>query len=117
MARDIQPQANEARGAEVKAFVGLIATAIFWLVVAIVFPVRIVPQLVPELAMGVDWLPIMFYGLAAWNFIRALRSLRGLTGSVRRRVNGPARAASARNADSSRAMPAATRVPTVQRMR
>lgn len=120
MGRDIQPQANRARGVGVKAFLGLLATAIFWLVVAIAFPARIVPQLIPELAESVQWLPIVFYGLAFWHFIRAVRSLRGL-GTPRRSVapvrTESAKAEGAKKAGAGSAMPPATRQPTVQRMR
>lgn len=122
MARSIQPQANQARGAGVRVFLGLLANAIFWLVVAIAFPVQILSQLVPGLARTVDWLPVVFYGLALLSFIRAVRSLRGLNVSAlnvsapRRRVT-PDRPERPKKSDAGRAEPPVSRQPTVQRMR
>jgi hypothetical protein len=115
MARNIQPEANRLRAGSMKTAVGHLGSAIFWLVVAIVFPVRIIPQLLPELAGSVDWLPVVFYGLAIWNFIRFARGLRGLTGGVRRSVNGPARKEGGRSTAETPVV--ADRRPTVQRMR
>ena len=125
MARDIQPEANRLRTDSMKTVVGHLGTAIFWLVVAIVFPAQIVPQLIPQLAESVDWLPVVFYALAIWSFIRFARGLRGLSGGVRRSINAlahkePARKDPARKNGGSRTAEAtavADRRPTVQRMR
>lgn len=117
MARTIQPEANRLRHGGLKTIVGHLGTAIFWLIVAILFPVEVVARLVPQLADRADWLPLVFYGLAIWNFIRFARGVRGLTGSVRRSVTGPAGRESAPRAPSSSNLPAIDRRPTVQRMR
>lgn len=121
--------------ASAKTFVGHLASALFWIVVAVIFPVRLTPELVPGLAPFAQWAPAVFYALAIWSFIRSARSLQALAAGRRRsasaddrrrsasgdgrpRARGsarPARQDGARTAD--RGMPAIDRKPTVQRMR
>ena len=55
MARKIQLQSNRPKGA--KSFAGLLGNAIFWLVVAIVLPVRAITDLFPEFAPYAPFAP------------------------------------------------------------
>lgn len=123
MARNIQSQSGrEATG---KAFFGLLANALFWLIVAIMLPAQAILGSIPELAPYARWAPIVLYGLAFWSFIRALRLLPRLAASRSIRSlqpRGPK--ATHPQQQQSRAAPAKTksglpvnRTPTVQRMR
>ncbi|HEY1385327.1 MAG TPA: hypothetical protein VGF43_17010 [Dongiaceae bacterium] len=119
MARKIQ--SSPSRGSR-KTFAALLGNAIFWLVVAIVVPIKAFVGSFPELAAFAPWAPIILYGLAALNFVRALLALRGTLGRVRMPGIGQQKGPSAPQRD--RPKPAAsqsglpiTRTPTVQRMR
>jgi hypothetical protein len=125
MARKIQSQSGGAR-ASLKSFLGLLANAIFWLVMAALVPVQAFLDMIPEIAPYAHWAPLLFYGLAIISFVRAVRILqqlaaRGGSASAKGRPSGGAssptgrRGAKATTAD--RGMPAITREPTVQRMR
>jgi hypothetical protein len=122
MAREIQSQSGRPQGA--RTFLGLLANAIFWLVVAIAVPVQGFLEEIPDLAPYAHWAPILFYALAFLSFIRAVRSLQRLATSRmslsrRPKAAGAAQAerpASTRRARSGSGLPV-TRTPTVQRMR
>ena len=122
MAREIQAQSNRQQGG--KAVLGLLANAIFWFVVAIAVPVEAFLRPIPEIAQYAHWAPFVFYGLALWSFIRAIRGLQRLAASrmwtPRIRVaGGPASSQPAgdKRARTGPAATVATRPPTVQRMR
>ncbi|MGH6890689.1 MAG: hypothetical protein ACREEP_00360 [Dongiaceae bacterium] len=135
MARNIQSGGGSE--ANLKTFVGLLANAIFWIVVAVVFPVRLIPELVLALAPYAQWAPAIFYALAIWSFVRSVRSLQRLatgrrgsaSGDGRRRPapaedrllsGGSARLAAqggAKSAASDRGLPPIHRKPTVRRVR
>ena len=72
MAREIQAQSNRQQGG--KAVLGLLANAVFWFVVAIAVPVEAFLRPIPEIAPYAHWAPFVFYGLALWSFIRAIRT-------------------------------------------
>jgi hypothetical protein len=125
MARKIQLQSNRPKGA--KSFAGLLGNAIFWLIVAIVLPVRAITDLFPEFAPYAPFAPLLFYGLALLSFVRSLLSLRGALGG-RFAVNADRLAATrAGQGPGARQQPGGPRVqksglpvnrtPTVQRMR
>lgn len=122
MAREIQAQTNRTQGG--KAVLSQLANAVFWVIVAIAVPVEEFLRPIPEIAPYAHWAPILFYALAAWSFVRAIRSLQRLAASrmwtPRIRVAGaspPARpAAGSKRAKTGPAV-AATRPPTVQRLR
>ena len=121
MAREVQPQANRTQGG--KAVLGQLANALFWLIVAIAVPVEAFLRPVPEIAPYAHWAPFIFYGLALWSFIRAIRGLQRLAASrmwtPRIRVAGGPASSQAAGGKRARTGPtvAATRAPTVQRMR
>jgi hypothetical protein len=126
MARKIQRQSNRPEG--VKSFVSLLGNAIFWLVVAIVLPIRAITGMFPELEPFAQWFPIFFYGLALLMFVRAVRSLaRVTTGGQKpasaqgRPSGGSASPAGFRGQKAvpapSHGLPTINRKPTVQRMR
>ena len=79
MAREIQSQSNRQQGG--KAVLGLLANAVFWFVVAIAVPVEAFLRPIPEIAPYAHWAPFVFYGLALWSFIRAIRGLQRLAAS------------------------------------
>ena len=121
MAREIQSQSNRPQGG--KAVISQLGNAVFWLIVAIAVPVEEFLQGVPEVAPYAHWAPILFYALAAWSFLRAIRTLqRGAASRMwtpRIRVAGatqPARPAGGKRTKAAPAV-AVTRPPTVQRMR
>lgn len=120
MAREIQAQSNRPQGG--KAALGLLANAVFWFVVAIAVPVEEFLRPIPEIAPYVHWAPFVFYGLALWSFVRAIRGLQRLAASrmwtPRIRVAGAAPQPRTGNRRA-RTGPAAavTRPPTVQRLR
>jgi hypothetical protein len=121
MAREIQAQSNRQQGG--KAVLGLLANAVFWFVVAIAVPVEAFLRPIPEIAPYAHWAPFVFYGLALWSFIRAIRGLQRLAASrmwtPRIRVAGgpaPSQPAGDKRARTGPAV-TATRAPTVQRMR
>jgi len=125
MARKIQ--SSSSRGGT-KTFAGLLGNAVFWLIVAIVVPVKAFVGSFPELAAFAPWAPMVLYGLAALSFVRALLTLRDTLGRVRAPGIGQQKGS---NAFGSKAAPRAdrakpsvsksglpvTRTPTVQRMR
>jgi hypothetical protein len=119
MARRIQSQPDQSP-AGIQAFLRMLASAIFWLVAAIVIPVRAIADAFPELAAYSHWAPILFYALAFWSFARALRVLQRLAAGRASAVIGRAataqRAAHSRKGTISSGLPV-TRTPTVQRMR
>lgn len=121
MAREIQSQSNRPQGG--KAVLGLLANAVFWVVVAIAVPVEEFLRPIPEIAPYAHWAPILFYALAAWSFLRAIRGLQRVATSrmwtPRIRVAGAAQPAQPAGTKRSKAGPAVavTRPPTVQRMR
>ena len=77
----------------------------------------------PEFAPYAHWVPILFYVLALWSFLRAIRSLQRLAASrmwtPRIRVSGASGSSQPAGGRRSKAGPAlaVTRPPTVQRMR
>uniref|UniRef100_UPI0013C4BFB2 hypothetical protein n=1 Tax=Dongia deserti TaxID=2268030 RepID=UPI0013C4BFB2 len=77
MARSIQSQSGRPQ-AGVGAVLGLLANAIFWLVAAMVLPIRAIVDAFPEIAPYSLWAPILLYALAFWSFIRAARVLQRL---------------------------------------
>ena len=113
MARTIQPSHSRNPGA--KAFLGPLIAAVFWVVIALKFPVERIADWIPELApfapLVTAWATPLFLVLALWSFIRAGRSLVGIANS--------------RHAQASRSLPGARpakggvtkAAPTVQRMR
>jgi len=126
MARKIQSQSNRPEG--VKAFVGLLANAIFWLVMAVVLPIRAIADIIPALAPYAEWAPFLFYGLALVSFLRAVRSLQKVAttrqkpaSAAGRPSGGSASPAGFRGQKAvpaaSHGLPAINRKPTVQRMR
>jgi len=126
MARKIQLQSNRPEG--VKSFVGLLGNAIFWLVVAIVLPIRAITGIFPELEPFAHWFPILFYGLALLSFARAIRSLQQAATTRQKPASAQGRpsggSASPAGFRGQKAVPAANhglpainRKPTVQRMR
>jgi hypothetical protein len=120
MAREFQQQSNRAPAG--KSVFGLLANAVFWLVVAIAVPVEQFLRGIPEAAAYAHWAPFVFYGLALWSFLRAIRGLQRLAavrmGTPRIRVAGGSspQPAGTRRARTGPAV-AVTRPPTVQRMR
>src|SRR5919198_4869636 len=80
MARKVQSSSSQPGG---KTFAALLGNAIFWLVVAMVVPVKTFVGSFPELAAFAPWAPLILYGLAALSFVRALFTLRGTLGRVR----------------------------------
>ena len=120
MARQIQSQSNRSQGG--KAVLGLLANAVFWVIVAIAVPVEKFFGSLPELSPYAHWAPFVFYGLALWSFLRAIRGLQRLAASrwnPRIRVSGasgPPQPAGSRRAKAGPSL-AVTRPPTVQRMR
>lgn len=123
MAREIQSQSNRTQGG--KAVVAQLGNAVFWIVVAIAVPVEEFLRPIPEIAPYAHWAPILFYVLAAWSFLRAVRTLQRVAASrmwtPRIRVAGGSASSPAQPAGSKRARNgpavAVTRPPTVQRMR
>jgi hypothetical protein len=125
MARNIQSQSGRS-DAGIKSFVGLLANAIFWLVMAIVLPIRAFVDMVPALAPYAPWAPLVFYGLAVLSFVRAVRSLQRTAAGRRfasakgRPSGGSTRPADQRGVKATIAdhgLPTIDRRPTVQRMR
>ncbi len=120
MAREIQSQSNRPPGG--KAVLGLLANAIFWFIVAVAVPVENFLRQIPEAAPFAHWAPFVFYGLALWSFIRAMRTLQRLGASrmwtPRIRAAGPSTPAQPAGSKRAKTGPiAVTRPPTVQRMR
>jgi hypothetical protein len=123
MPRKIQLQSGRS-DAGMKSFAGLLVNAIFWLVLALVLPVGAIVDVFPEVAPYTHWAPVLFYTLAFWSFIRAVRTVQRFAAG---RVSSLARPKAAsspperRPANSRRARthasPPITRTPTVQRMR
>lgn len=125
MARKIQSQSGGAQ-ASLKSFLGLLANAIFWLVMALLLPIQAFLDMIPELAPYAPWAPPLFYALAFWSFVRAVRSLqqlatRGSSASAKGRPAGgassPAGRRGAKATTADHGLPAIDRQPTVQRMR
>lgn len=121
MPREVQSQSNRAQGG--KAVFGLLGNAVFWLVVAIAVPVEEFLRGIPDIAPYASYAPILFYALALWSFVRAIRGLQRLASShastPRLRVSGAAGKAKPAGGKRAKAasMVAMTRPPTVQRMR
>ena len=121
MAREIQSQSNRPQGG--KVVLGQLANAVFWLVVAIAVPVEEFLRRIPEAAPYAHWAPFVFYGLALWSFLRAIRNLQRLAASrmwtPRIRVAGGSASSQPAGGKRAKTGPAmtVTRPPTVQRMR
>lgn len=122
MARNVQSQSGRSETG--KTFLGLLANAIFWLFLAVWLPLQAFVRAVPELAPYAPWAPILFYLLALWSFIRALRMLQRLAAGRARTLFLPKAANSTQKQGSSTTKPPktktslpVTRTPTVQRMR
>jgi hypothetical protein len=121
MAREIQSQSNRTQGG--KAVIAQLGNAIFWIVVAMAVPVEEFLRPIPEIAPYAHWAPILFYVLAAWSFLRAIRTLQRVAGSrmwtPRIRVSGSSASPQSAGNRRAKAGPAAVvvRSPTVQRMR
>jgi len=123
MARKIQSQSGRPE-ASMKTFIGLLANAIFWLVMAIVLPIRAILDTFPELAPYASWAPILFYALALLGFVRAVHSLQRLAADRKPPAIRPKTAGLAQPQHPTGAKPVkrqsglpVTRAPTVQRMR
>lgn len=125
MARDIQSQSGRS-DAGIKSFIGLLANAIFWLVLAIVLPIQAFADKIPALAPVAPWAPLIFYALALLSFVRAVRSLQRAAAGRRfvsakgRPSGGATRPADQRGVKATIAdhgLPTIDRRPTVQRMR
>jgi hypothetical protein len=120
MARQIQSQSNRPQGG--KAVLGQLANAAFWVVVAIAVPVEEFLRPIPEVAPYAHWAPFLFYGLALWSFLRAIRGLQRLAASrmwtprIRAGTSPSSQPAGGRRTKSGPAAVVA-RPPTVQRMR
>ena len=121
MAREIQAQSNRTQGG--KAVVAQLGNAVFWVIVAVAVPVEEFLRPIPEIGPYAHWAPILFYVLAAWSFLRAIRTLQRLAASrmwtPRIRVAGatsPAQPAGSKRAKTGPTA-AVARPPTVQRMR
>ena len=129
MARKVQSQSGRSDGS-FKSFLGLLANAIFWLMMAVVLPLQAIVRAIPELAPYAPWAPVLFYLLALWSFIRAVRMLQRLAAGRARTLflpkapggaqrQGPAsgkQVASTKPVKPKNGLPV-TRTPTVQRMR
>jgi hypothetical protein len=123
MAREIQSQSNRTLGG--KSVLAQLGNAIFWVVVAIAVPVEEFLRPIPEIAPYAHLAPILFYGLAAWSFLRAIRTLQRAAASrmwtPRLRVSGSSASPPSAGNRRAKAGPAAAAVvarpPTVQRMR
>jgi len=121
MAREVQSQSNRSQGG--KAVFGLLANAVFWLVVALAVPVGEFLRGIPDIAPYAPFAPLLFYALALWSFVRAILALQrlaaGRTSAPRLRVSGAADRSKPAGGKRAKAAPAATmtRPPTVQRMR
>jgi len=120
MAREIQSQSN--RPPSGKAVLGLLGNAIFWFIVAAAVPVENFLRQIPEAASFAHWAPFVFYALALWSFVRAIRTLQRLAASrmwtPRIRTAGPTTPAQSAGGKRGKSNPAVvTRPPTVQRMR
>lgn len=123
VARQIQSQPVRAQ-AGIGAFLGLLANAAFWAVIAIVVPVRPLVEALPEIAPFARWAPLLFYALAFWSLIRAVRILQGLAARrtaplARAMAPGAAQAGrqpQARKPRTNMGLPV-NRIPTVRRMR
>ena len=121
MAREIQSQSNRTQGG--KTVLAQLGNAVFWVIVAIAVPVEEFLRPIPEIAPYAHLAPILFYVLAAWSFLRAIRTLQRVAASrmwnPRIQVSGAS--GSTRPAGNKRARNgpavAVTRPPTVQRMR
>ena len=118
MSRKIQSQAGR-QPAGAKTVAGLFANALFWLVLAIVLPVRHFLEAFPELVPFAPFAPLVLYALALLSFVRGLLGLRQAL--PHRLAIGPqAPAAGARPGRAPAAgksgLPT-NRIPTVQRMR
>ncbi len=124
MARKIQPLSGQPPVSG-KAILGLLANAVFWLVMAIVVPIQAFLERIPELAPFAHWAPILFFALALLSFVRAARGLQRLTAGrqpgtdMGRPSGGASRPADQRGAKATantHGMPTIDRKPTVQRM-
>jgi hypothetical protein len=121
MAREIQSQSNRTQGG--KSVVAQLGNAIFWVIVAIAVPVEEFLRPIPEIAPYAHLAPILFYVLAAWSFLRAIRTLQRAAASrmwtPRIRVSGASASPQSAGNRRAKAGPAAVvaRPPTVQRMR
>lgn len=73
MSRNIQ--ASHVQNPGLKAFLGPLVAAVFWVVIAFRFPVERIPDWVPALAPYAQWMPPLFLVLALWAFLRSARSL------------------------------------------
>lgn len=121
MQREVQSQSNRGQGG--KAVFGLLVNAVFWLIVAIAVPVGEFLRAIPDIAPYAPFAPVLFYGLALWSFVRAIRGLQRLAAggmsAPRFRVSGAAAHSQPTGGKRTKAAPAAAmiRPPTVQRMR
>src|SRR5262245_627882 len=90
MAREIQAQSNRPQGG--KAVFAQLGNAVFWVIVAIAVPAEEFLRGIPEVAPYAHWAPFVFYGLALWSFLRAIRGLQrlaaGRMATPRLRVTG-----------------------------
>jgi hypothetical protein len=120
MAREVQAQSTRTEGG--KAVFGLLGNAVFWLVVALAVPVEEILRGIPDIAPYAHLAPVLFYALALWSFVRAIRGLQrlaaGRMSAPRIRVSGGTRPQPT-GGKRPKAAPAVTmiRPPTVQRMR
>ena len=126
MPRNIIQSQSGRPEASVKTFVGLLANAIFWLVMALVLPVKAILDAFPALVPFAPWASLLFYGLALVSFARAVRPLQR-TAAGRRSVSAlgrpsggsasPANLRGVKASTSNHGLPIINRKPTVQRMR
>jgi len=114
-------QASHVQNPGVKAFLGPLITAVFWVVIAFRFPVERIPDWVPALAPYAGWVTPLFLLLALWAFLRAGRSLVRIANSrhaqAPRGGGLPGARASQRQGQSQVPSSGPKAAPTVQRMR
>lgn len=119
MARNIQAISGRGRG-QLGAFLRALGSAALWIGVALVFPFRAIPELLPALAPYAPWIPYAFYLLALWSVVAAARSLGRLVNSwlpQQAARQGPGRQSRGKPAAGNRAAAPIAHRPTVQRMR
>lgn len=113
MARTIQPSNSRSPG--LKAFLGPLMAAAFWVVIALKFPVERIPDWVPAMAPFAKWVTPLFLVLALWAFLRSGRALTRIANSRHARAPRAGRLPQTGGRPGLKTSPKAT--PTVQRMR
>ena len=106
-------QASHIRNPGVRAFLAPLMAAVFWVVIALKFPVERIPDWVPALAPYARWVTPLFLLLALWAFLRSGRSLVRIANS--RHAQAPRGGGLPGKRQPGQTGPKAA--PTVQRMR